>query len=130
MPGLSPKTGGLSPVLTLDVVDDSGFRPRQESGDHQPHTFAAAGRGESQNMFGAVVPQVVQALACGRPAAHENAVVRGEQAAGADIALLGPAGRTMQVLGVHGEQTRPAVRHRKEDTNGEKASGNQDKHAQ
>jgi len=36
----------------------------------------------------------------------------------------------MQVLGVHGEQARPTVRHREEDTNGEKASGNQDKHAQ
>src|ERR1022692_3127335 len=63
MPGLSPKTGGLGPVLAFDVVDDSGFRPRQESRNHQADAFAAAGRGESQDMFGAVVPQVVQTLA-------------------------------------------------------------------
>src|ERR1019366_8860328 len=51
MTGLSPKTGGLGPVLAFDVVDDSGFRPRQESRNHQADAFAAAGRGESQDMF-------------------------------------------------------------------------------
>ena len=50
------KTSGQIPVFALDVVNDGRMRPGQQRRDDEPHTLAAARRGETQHMFGSVMP--------------------------------------------------------------------------
>ncbi len=63
----APEAGGELPVLPLDVVDDGRARPGQQRRHDQADALARTGRGEAQDMLGAVVAQIV-AL---EPAEHD-----------------------------------------------------------
>jgi hypothetical protein len=55
-------TGGLSPILALDVIDHGTFHPCQQCRNHQADAFASAGWGKGEDMLGAVMAQVMKPL--------------------------------------------------------------------
>ncbi len=81
--------GGQLPVLALDVVDDRGARPGEQGRDDQADALAGPGRRETQNMFRAIMAQIVDAETA------EHDAVRPEQAGIADFARRRPARRAI-----------------------------------
>ena len=88
-------TGGELVELAFEVSDKHAFGPRKQGWDNQPNTFAAARGRVTQDMFGAVVPEVTDRSMFVAPGAHVDAVVF-EQACGLDIAFVGPARGTVE----------------------------------
>ena len=67
-----PPAGRQGPVLPLDVVHQDRVRPGEQVGDDQPDAFARPGRGEDEDVLGALVPQVAEPASL-RPDAEEQA---------------------------------------------------------
>src|SRR5579872_3586396 len=92
-------TGGLSPVLALDVVDHGTFHPCKQCRNHQANAFASAGWGKSQDMLGAVMAEVLKALcAIIVPTADVYALTSVEQTGRFHILGAGPPRGAVEVF--------------------------------
>src|SRR6266576_5356872 len=101
MSGLIAEARRLSPVLSFDVVDNRAFRPRKQGRNHKPGPFAAASWSKGENVFGAVVFQVMQVLRrLLIPAADINSGFAFQERSRLNIFLGCPASGTMQVIRV------------------------------
>src|ERR1700730_13261923 len=58
---LRPPARGQPPILALDVVDDRGAGPGEQSRDDQADALAAPRWGEGQDMLRPVMAQIVAA---------------------------------------------------------------------
>ena len=104
MTRLAAKTGSFRPILALNVVNNSAFRPRQQRRNHKPYPFAAARWCERKDVFRAIVPQVVEVLGgLFVPASNIHALGCLRQVGFRDIRFGGPLRRTVKVLSVFGE---------------------------
>jgi hypothetical protein len=50
--------GSQRPILALDVVDNCGACPGEQSRHHEPDAFAAPGRRERHDVLGSIMPEV------------------------------------------------------------------------
>jgi len=126
LPSLATETRGLGPILTLNVVDHGAFRPRQECRNDDPYPFAASCRSKGENVFRAVVPQVVEVFdGLFVPASDIHALLRVNQIGFRDIGFRGPPRRTVKVLGVFRERLGASeIQEKKERAGGERAPHN------
>ena len=126
LPRLAAETRGLGPILTLNVVDHGAFRPRQECRDDDPYPFAAPCGSKREDVFRAVVPQVVEVFdGLFVPAPDIHALCRLNQIGFRDIGFRGPPRRTMKVLGVFRERLGASeIQEKKERARGERAAHN------
>lgn len=74
------------PILALDVMDDGRTRPAQKRRNDQTDALAAAGRREDDDMFGAIVAQIILAMT------PENEARGFQQSRAGDILPGCPAG--------------------------------------
>ena len=96
LPGLAAETSGLGPVLPLDVVDHSALRPRQQGRDDDAHALAAPCGSKREDVFRAVVPQVVEVLdGLFVPASDIDALLCLDEIGFLDIGFGGPPRRTV-----------------------------------
>ena len=83
------KAGCQIPVLALDVMDNAAPWPGQERRHHQPNALARSGRCKAEDVFRAIMPQIVAIQL-----AEYDPVWRGE-AGGADLRTICPTGRAI-----------------------------------
>ena len=60
--GLVAESSGFGPIFPLNVVDHGAFRPGQECRNNDAHALAAPRGSKRQDVFRAVVSQVVEVL--------------------------------------------------------------------
>ena len=107
LPRLAAETRGLGPILTLNVVDHGAFRPRQECRNDDAYAFAAPCGSKREDVFRAVVPQVVEVLdGLFVPASDIHALCCLHQIGFCNIGFRGPPRRSVKVLGVFRERLR------------------------
>src|SRR5437667_836032 len=130
MSGLITKARRLRPVFALDVVDDGALVPRQERGNDEGHALALPCGCKSQHVFSTVVAQVVKvSVLFVIPTTDVHSLPCIEKTCFPDVLLGGPAGRTVQVLGVLRESFGVAEIENKKDSTTGKCSDHDEKSA-
>src|ERR1017187_6289056 len=124
---LAAKPRRLCPVLTLDVIDHGALFPSQQRWDHKTDAFATTRWREGENVFGAIMTEVIQSVsALMTPATDVDTVLCCEQSCIAHIVLVGPSRRAVKVLGVLRELACSAVCEDKEDADTEQTAREDD----
>ena len=126
LPSLAAETRGLGPILPLNVVDHGAFRPRQECRNDDAHALAAPCGSKREDVFRAVVPQVVEVLdGLFVPASDIHALLCLDEIGFLDIGFRGPPRRTVKVLGVFRERLCVReIQEKKEGAGGERPAHN------
>src|SRR6516165_9024381 len=97
----SPTRGQLV-ILALDVVDDRGMRPRQESWDDKADALPGSGGRKAEDVFWTIVSEIVAVKTT------EHDAVRPKKSSAPNFSSIGPARRAIgrDMLGFFGAPNR------------------------